>query len=147
MGCKAKGIEDQMTNNSEKIILDLCGGTGAWSRPYADAGYDVRNVSLPEWDITDGRTVEYFCRLNAYGILFATDCSCWAGSGARWFWQRITAEVWQGMKIFFKGYRIIEHHRLKGNLKFWCIENPVGKLRELLDDPVTIFQPCDYGDP
>ena len=26
----------------DKIILDLCGGTGAWSKPYKDAGYDVR---------------------------------------------------------------------------------------------------------
>ena len=25
--------------NKDKIILDLCGGTGAWSRPYKDAGY------------------------------------------------------------------------------------------------------------
>jgi len=33
--------------NSKKIILDLCGGTGAWSEPYADAGYDVRVITLP----------------------------------------------------------------------------------------------------
>lgn len=26
--------------NSDKIILDLCGGTGAWSKPYAEAGYE-----------------------------------------------------------------------------------------------------------
>ena len=26
------------------VILDLCGGTGSWSRPYRDAGYDVRIV-------------------------------------------------------------------------------------------------------
>lgn len=29
-------------SNKNKIILDLCGGTGAWSKPYSDAGYDVR---------------------------------------------------------------------------------------------------------
>jgi hypothetical protein len=28
--------------NENKIILDLCGGTGAWSKPYKDAGYDAR---------------------------------------------------------------------------------------------------------
>lgn len=27
-----------------KIILDLCGGTGSWSKPYRDAGYDVGRV-------------------------------------------------------------------------------------------------------
>ena len=27
--------------NEDKIILDLCGGTGSWSKPYKEAGYDV----------------------------------------------------------------------------------------------------------
>jgi len=40
-----------MTDNSSKIILDLCGGTGAWSKPYADAGYDVRVLTLPDFDV------------------------------------------------------------------------------------------------
>ena len=35
----------------DKIILDLCGGTGAWSKPYKDAGYKVINVTLPEFDV------------------------------------------------------------------------------------------------
>ena len=40
-----------MMDNSDKIILDLCGGTGAWSRPYREAGYDVRVITLPEYDV------------------------------------------------------------------------------------------------
>ena len=39
--------------NSNKIILDLCGGTGAWSKPYKDAGYDVRLITLPQFDIRE----------------------------------------------------------------------------------------------
>ncbi len=35
-------------NNQNKIILDLCGGTGAWSAPYKKAKYDVRLIDLPE---------------------------------------------------------------------------------------------------
>ena len=35
----------------KKIILDLCGGTGAWSRPYKEAGYDV---SIPSSDCING---------------------------------------------------------------------------------------------
>lgn len=31
-----------------KIILDLCGGTGSWSRPWELNGYDVRVITLPE---------------------------------------------------------------------------------------------------
>lgn len=30
--------------NSDKIILDLCGGTGAWSKPYKDAGYEMKEI-------------------------------------------------------------------------------------------------------
>lgn len=37
--------------NSEKIILDLCGGSGSWSRPYQEAGYDVKLITLPDHDV------------------------------------------------------------------------------------------------
>jgi len=135
-----------MADNSKKIILDLCGGTGAWSKPYVDAGYDVRIITLPEYDLTDEETVRLLCELEGvYGILFATDCTCWANSGARWFWQRVTAEIWEGMKLFVKGYRIITTHQRR--VKFWAIENPVGKMRDFLGEPQLIFDPCDYGDP
>ncbi len=30
----------------KKIILDLCGGTGSWAKPYKDAGYDVMTITL-----------------------------------------------------------------------------------------------------
>ena len=29
-------------NNKNKIILDLCGGTGSWAKPYKDAGKVIR---------------------------------------------------------------------------------------------------------
>ena len=54
--------------NSDKIILDLCGGTGAWSKPYKEAGYDVRIITLPEYDVRN-----YVPPL-AYGILAAPPC-------------------------------------------------------------------------
>ena len=52
--------------NSDKIILDLCGGAGSWAKPYKDAGYDVRLITLPDNDV---RT--YIPPANAYGILAA----------------------------------------------------------------------------
>ena len=33
------------------------------------------------------------------------------------------------------------------NPVFWCIENPVGKMREFLGKPKLIFDPCEFGDP
>lgn len=42
--------------NKRKIILDLCGGTGSWSAPYRENGYDVRVITLPEYDLLE-RTI------------------------------------------------------------------------------------------
>ncbi len=40
-----------------KIILDLCGGSGSWSRPFSQAGHDVRILTLPAYDVTKIRKV------------------------------------------------------------------------------------------
>ena len=53
-----------------KIILDLCGGTGAWSKPYKDNGYEVINVTLPEYDVRLYQPPD-----NVYGILAAPPCT------------------------------------------------------------------------
>lgn len=58
------------TDNSNKIILDLCGGTGSWSRPYKEAGYDVRLITLPEYDVLTYEPPE-----SVYGILAAPPCT------------------------------------------------------------------------
>lgn len=39
--------------NQDKIVLDLCGGTGAWSRPYMQNSYDVRIITLPDYDVNE----------------------------------------------------------------------------------------------
>jgi len=56
--------------NKDKIILDLCGGTGAWSKPYAEAGYDVRNITLPDYDVRTYEPPD-----DVYGILAAPPCT------------------------------------------------------------------------
>jgi hypothetical protein len=36
------------------------------------------------------------------------------------------------------------------NPKWWCIENPIGRIRKLvpeIGESKLIFDPCDYGDP
>ena len=126
--------------NTEKIILDLCGGTGAWSKPYADAGYDVRVITLPEQD------VRWFYALNeqVYGILAAVDCTDFAGSGAQ-YWPEKDADgrTLESLSVLDACCRIILVH----DPVFWCIENPVGRIRRWLKKPKKYFNPCDYGDP
>lgn len=124
-----------------KIILDLCGGTGAWSRPYREAGYDVRLVTLPEFDVR-----QYFPPLDVYGVLAAPPCTEFAASGARWWRTKPPALLEDALSIVDACMWIIQHTRPQ----FWALENPVGRLRRLrpiLGAPRLVFNPSDYGDP
>jgi len=119
----------------EKIILDLCGGTGAWSNPYKDAGYDVRLVTLPDNDVRLFKPPN-----NVYGILAAPPCTVFSLAG-NWV-KRTDAEMIEALSIVDACIRII----YKSKPKFWALENPVGKLKRYLGEPVLRFHPCDYGD-
>lgn len=129
----------------KRIILDLCGGTGAWSRPYIEAGYDVRNVTLPRYDIRIFTPPE-----NVYGILAAPPCPQFSFGKTTGKPRDLRA----GMEIVFTCLKIIweVQYCLKGpyanttNLKFWALENPGGLLKHFLGEPVFMFNPYDFGD-
>jgi len=121
-----------------KIILDLCGGTGAWSKPYVDAGYDVRNITLPDYDVRTYKPPD-----NVYGILAAPPCTHLAGSGARWWKEKGEEALFEALSIVDACMRII----LILEPIFWCLENPVGRLVRYLGTPKLYFDPYDYGDP
>ncbi len=122
-------------DNSNKIILDLCGGTGSWSKPYRDAGYDVRIITLPEYDVRTYEPPD-----NVYGILAAPPCTefsvlnCIAAPRER--------NEDEGMEIVNACLAIIN----KCKPKFWAMENPTGYLRKYLGKPKMSFQPWEYGD-
>lgn len=124
--------------NKEKIILDLCGGTGAWSRPYKEAGYDVRVITLPEYDVCTYEPPE-----NVYGILAAPPCTEFsiAKNGSH---RRRDLET--GMITVEACLKIIWKCRLAGSLKFWALENPVGYLRQFLGKPHFTFYQWWFGD-
>jgi len=126
------------TNNSTKIILDLCGGTGSWSKPYRDAGYDVRNITLPDNDV---RT--YIPPENVYGILAAPPCTMFSLARTR---AKTPRDFKEGMEIVTACLKIIWQCRYKNKLAFWAMENPMGYLRQFLGKPVFTFDPCDFGD-
>lgn len=121
--------------NSDKIILDLCGGTGSWSKPYTDAGYDVRLITLPEHDVMTYQPPD-----NVYGILAAPPCTEFSvlNSVAA---QRDRDEM-TGLLTVFGCLRIIA----KAAPKFWAMENPRGHLRKYMLDAGLTFQPWQYGD-
>ncbi len=120
-----------------KIILDLCGGTGSWSKPYEEAGYDVRNITLPKYDV---RT--YIPPQNVYGILAAPPCTEF--SFAKHFHGKgnYTHNFIKGLELVSACMRII----LTTKPKWWVLENPKGYLRKFLGKPILTFEPWWYGD-
>ena len=123
---------------NDRVILDLCGGTGAWSKPYTDAGYDVRLVTLPSQDVR-----LYLPPANVYGILAAPPCTHFSSSGARWWKKKGTAALLDGLSVVDACLRII----WRCQPEWWALENPVGRLRKFMGPPRMYFNPCDYGDP
>lgn len=126
--------------NADKIILDLCGGTGAWSQPYKDAGYDVRVITLPDQDIRTYQPPEM-----VYGILAAPPCTMFSRA-------RTTAKTPRDFRgateIVGACLRIIweSQYENRFDLKFWAMENPAGHLKRFMGAPAFKFHPYDFGD-
>ena len=128
----------------KKIILDLCGGTGSWSRPYQEAGYDVRNITLPEYDV---RT--YKPPKNVYGVLAAPPCDQFSFAKTTGK-PRDLKEAWSIVRgcldIIAECNRITIPYAKTTTLKFWCLENPNSLLKRFLGKPAFEFNPYDFGD-
>lgn len=156
-----------------EIILDLCGGTGAWSRHYRDNGYRVIIVdplAEPHPDNYLGRVEDFLwdkqhgyvdlADADVVGILAAPPCTEFSGSGARW-WASKEKEtpglLEAAMDTVITCYNIALYYRIYDsfNLRWWVMENPVGRMQKVVLERrdidigkwVMTFQPCDYGDP
>lgn len=144
-------------SNSKKIILDLCGGTGSWSKPYKDAGYDVRVITLPEWDVItqsffDNRVwfsngdwkMKEICLINdVYGILAAPPCTMFSTARTT---AKSPRDLAVGMRTVEACIRVIWEIRKRKKLAFWALENPRGLLRQFLGQPAFTFQPNEFGE-
>lgn len=146
-----------MKKNKEKnIILDLCGGTGSWSKPWKENGYDVHVITLPEYDVERWNEypalVEILHSNTVYGILAAPPCTQFsiARNDAT---ARERRNLRSGMRTVNACLEIV-HECLydpfkvsENSLKFWALENPRGYLDRFLGKPSFEFDPCDFGDP
>lgn len=159
----------------KKIILDLCGGTGSWSLPYKEAGYEVYNITFPDFDVlnTDFRYVDtlkpriifqgadVFDKNNKrveintkeiYGILAAPPCTMFSDARTNAKLPRDLKGGWETVEACLK---IIRHCMFQTKsdqqklspLKFWALENPwYGRLKWFLGHPNYIFDPWEFGD-
>lgn len=127
-----------MMENHEKIILDLCGGSGSWSRPYRLAGYDVRLITLPDYDVRTYQPPDH-----VYGILAAPPCAEFslAKNGSR-----RTRDLAAGMECVEACLQIIWQCQKTEKLQFWALENPVGLLRRFMGRPPYTFYQWWFGD-
>ncbi len=120
--------------------MDLCGGTGSWSKPYRDAGYDVRLITLPDNDVRNYQPPE-----NVYGVLAAPPCTVF--SKAAWQVKKSDRQFKEGMEVVRAVMDIIWSIQEKGApLTFWALENPQGYLYNFLGFPVFWFQPWMFGE-
>lgn len=123
----------------KKIILDLCGGTGAWSRPYKEAGYDVRVITLPRNNVATFHPPK-----NVYGVLAAPPCTMF--SMARTV-AKTPRDLKAAMETVSHCLRIIWECQYNGRrLAFWAMENPKARLRWFMGKPAFTFNPYDFGD-
>jgi hypothetical protein len=148
-------------DNSKKIILDLCGGTGSWSKPYRDAGYDVKVITIPTNDVrsfkgdfafhSEGRT-EYINPEKVYGILAAPPCTMFSFARTN---AKKPRDLQEGMEcvracldIIWKCMEVQQDTVKKTcPLQFWALENPYhGFLKKFLGKPAFTFDPWEFGD-
>ena len=122
----------------DRIILDLCGGTGAWSRPYTEAGYDVRLVTLPVQDVRLYRAPE-----NVHGILAAPPCTHFSRAGAQHWKAKGEEALLDGLAVVDACMRIV----WRSQPMWWALENPIGRIKDYLGEPVYKFDPWQFGDP
>jgi site-specific DNA-cytosine methylase len=137
--------------NSDKIILDLCGGTGAWSAPYREAGYTVKiidpyavTVFTEDEDVKQcGGDVRLFRAPDypVHGVLAAPPCTNFSYAKTT---PPPTAKDWvKSLAVVDACLRVI---RVVGP-RWWALENPRARLRRWLGPAQLEFYPCDYGDP
>lgn len=123
-----------------RVILSLFDHTGIWSRPYVEAGYDVRR-----FDLQDGHDVRLLLYQGpADGILIAAPCTDLAGSGARWWDEkeaRHPGTLAGALALVDAGLRQVAISRPA----WWVLENPVGRLGRFIGPPRMYFHPHEYG--
>lgn len=122
-----------------KIILDLCGGSGSWAKPYRDAGYEVHTITLPDNDV---RTF-HWTGPAVYGVLAAPPCESFSNArrGHPTYNKAMDRET--GVDIVSACLRIIK----ECDPVFWALENPAtGDLEKYLGKPAMTFHPYEFGD-
>lgn len=150
--CAAQGVAG---GNADKIVLSLFDKSGAWSRPWEEAGYQVYRFDIqenPETGDVNKFSAGFFSDwfgdfdgLDIYAILAACPCTDFAVSGARHFAAKdVDGRTVASVQLVHQTLRLIEYYRPV----IWAIENPVGRIERLGGLPPwrLSFDPFHVGD-
>lgn len=140
-------------------------GTGSWSKPYKDAGYNVHNITLPDYDVRavqfgdnhirfvdeKNDTKIWFVKDEIYGILAAPPCTMFSLARTKAKKPRDLEEGFEVVRacldIIWSCMEIEQDTKKKTlPLKFWALENPNGMLKYFLGKPAFEFNPYEFGD-
>jgi|GEM_PF-260992 len=165
----------QEKDKSKKVIVSLFDYTGAWSQPWADAGYNVirhdiksgSNILIDELVYNEIEELRG-SGMEVVGVLSACPCTTFAGSGARWWKDLHDVESVEALQKVFgknvprlpgvkspKDFNVAlvdatrDYIREANPSRFHVLENPIGRIQEAADmpQPLMRFNPNVYGDP
>lgn len=131
------------------IILDVGGGTGAWSEPYRRALYDVRVIDPLTWPFETALLVrDSFAHLrgSVHGIMLAPPCTEFAVSGARWWACKPPELLEEATAVVRDMLALVEFFQPA----WWALENPVGRIVKCVPELGPrryTWHPHHYGDP
>ena len=147
---KEANKQGQSGDNANKTVISLFDASGEWSKPWADAGFNVVTYDLQTGqDIKDfdaASLLEEHGNDNVWAILAAPPCTDFASSGAQ-YWKSKDADGRTELsnELVRQVLRTVELLRPA----VWAMENPVGRMAKLNELPPAqlTFQPNLYGNP
>lgn len=128
----------------QKTILIYCEESGAFADLYRAAGYNVivKDIIIDPVN-GDIRFAKHYIKEKIYGALFFPPCTDFAVSGARWFAIKGPDKLASSLALVDACLRVVAlHYR---TLKFWALENPVGRLVQFIGKPPVYFNPYEYA--
>lgn len=130
------GNTARLPDVANRLILDLCGGSGAWAKPYEAAGYQVYRVTMPDLDVRTWQPPKE----EVWGVLAAPPCTEFSLASPRAVSER---DIRGGLEVVAACTRII----CATKPRWWALENPTGLLSRYLGTPRDVWEPFEFGDP
>lgn len=123
-------------------LLSLFDYSGAWSEPYADAGWnvirwDIKLNEFMEINLLDSAETVLDLFEDVDGILAAPPCTDFANSGAQYWKQKDEdGRTKQSLELVYQVMRLADLFEPTDpdydGIFFWAMENPVGRLPKLI---------------